>query len=174
MHDYVPKTVRLMRIRLFQCTTDPQVNFQPIIVHHDSVGELAEHDRIGGVHLFTAVDVFLEGIHPVFHFCESSRRCFELPLPFLQLVHLLAVGGDFDLIVHLTHRTLFLGFVEGENGFLYGYDVQLYLIQFCAITSVQNLCTAFLYHIQYIVYSVECCPDCALQYILVDMVAVAL
>ena len=30
-----------MRIRLLQCTADPQVDFQPIIVHHDSIGELA-------------------------------------------------------------------------------------------------------------------------------------
>ena len=57
-----------MCIRLLQRHTDPQVNFQPRIVHHCSVGELTEHDRIGGVRLFAAVDVFPEGIHPVFYF----------------------------------------------------------------------------------------------------------
>ena len=38
-----------------------------------------------------------------------------------------------------------------REAFLYGYDVLLHLIQFCAITSVQNLRTAFRYHIQRIV-----------------------
>lgn len=117
--------------------------------------------------------MLFESIHPVFHFRKSSCRCFEFSLSLLQLVHLLTVGGNFNPIVHLTYRALLLGFVEREDGLLYGYDVLLYLIQFCTITSVQNLCTAFLYHIQYIVHSVECCPDCALQYILVDMVAIA-
>lgn len=28
----------------------------------------------------------------------------------------LAVGSDFNLIVHLVHRTLLLGFAEGEDG----------------------------------------------------------
>jgi hypothetical protein len=101
------------------------MDFQPIIVHHDSVGELAEHHGIGGVHLFSATDMLLEGIHPVFHFRESSCRCLEFSLTFLQLVHLLAVGGNFDFIVPLTYRTLLLGFVEGEDGLLYGYDILL-------------------------------------------------
>lgn len=91
----------LLFVFLLQCAADSQVDFQPGIVHYDSAGELAEHHRIVSVHLFTAVNMFLEGIHPIFHFCESSCCCFEFPLPFLQLVHLLTVGGDFDLIMRI-------------------------------------------------------------------------
>ena len=82
---------------MLQRAADPQVDFQPIIVHDDSVGELAEHYCVGGVHLFSAVDMLSECVHPVFHFRESSCRCFEFSLSLLQLVHLLAVGGNFDL-----------------------------------------------------------------------------
>lgn len=149
------------------------MDFQSIIVHDDSVSELAEHHCVGGVHLFSAVDMLSECVHPVFHFCESSGCCFEFSLALLQFVHLLAVGGDFDLVVYLTHRTLLLGFVEGEDGFLYGYDVLLHLFQFCVIIGLQNLCTAFFNYIQHILHSVECCADCALQHILVDVIAVA-
>jgi hypothetical protein len=54
-------------------------------------------------------------LSPQFHFRESSCRCFDFSLPLLQLVYLLAVGGDFELIVHLTYRALLLGFVKGED-----------------------------------------------------------
>lgn len=158
---------------MLQRDADPQVDFQPIIVHPDPVGELAEHNRIGGVHLFSAVNMLLEGIHPVFYFCESSYRCFEFPLTLLQLVHLLAVEGDFDFVVPLTYRTLLLSFVEGEDGFLYGYDILLHLFQFCVVIDHQNLCTVFLHAIQCILRSVECCSDSSLRYIFIDVVAVA-
>jgi len=46
------------------------MDLQPIIVHHDPVGELAQHNRIGCIHLFAAVDMFLEGVHPVFHLVD--------------------------------------------------------------------------------------------------------
>ena len=49
----------------------------------------------------------------------------------------------------------------------------MYLIQLCAVTNAQNLDVAFLYDVRRIVHPSECCPDCELQYILVDVVAIA-
>ena len=100
MHNYVPKTVQLTRIRMLQCTTDPQMDFQSIIIHHDPVGELAEHHCVGGVHLFSAVDMLLECIHPVFHLREFSCRYFEFSLPLLQKKKRLISGVDPPVINH--------------------------------------------------------------------------
>lgn len=49
----------------------------------------------------------------------------------------------------------------------------LHLFWFCVVIRLQSLCTVFLNHIHHIVRSVECCANGTLQYVLVNMVAVA-
>ena len=63
--------------------------------------------------------------------------------------------------------------MEAQNGFLYSYDVLLHLFQFGVVISIHNLCAVFLHNSECLIYISECYSDRALQYIFIDMVAIA-